>query len=75
MEVKHIKNISDIADKIISMHDRQRLLFRRPLTAAIGPQKQSVLTGNDLDPLGMKARQYIMVRANFIATTENRLYI
>ncbi|KAI9288682.1 hypothetical protein BC943DRAFT_317149 [Umbelopsis sp. AD052] len=61
MNVKRIKTISDFADKIISMHDRQRLLFKNPLNVAIGPKKQLVRTGNDLDPVSMKARQYIMM--------------
>ncbi|KAI8580066.1 hypothetical protein K450DRAFT_239223 [Umbelopsis ramanniana AG] len=40
MKVKRIKTISDFADKIISMHDRQRLLLKDPLNVAIGQKKQ-----------------------------------
>lgn len=62
MEVKPVKTISDFADKIISIYDRQRLLSKSPLYVAICPKKQLASIENDLDALSMKARQYIMVR-------------
>lgn len=75
MKVKLIKTISDFADKIISIYDRQKLLFQSPLNVAICPKKQLATVANNLDPLSMKVRQYIMVRVRYNATAVIKLYI
>jgi hypothetical protein len=75
MRVKFNKTISDFADKIISIHDRQRLLFKSTLNVAICPKKQLATAANNLDPVSMKARQYIMVRVRCNATAVIKLHI